>query len=1772
MKQLLRFLKRVRQHTPTQWASDSGPHGRRTARHPTNVWRRRSTLEPLEYRLALDSTVVFNEIMYNVPGSDDGLEWIELYNQMGVDMDLSGWSITDGVRYTFPDGTILKGGEYLVVASDPVALRASAGVQDAFGPFDGGLANGGETLHLRNHADRLMDELDYNDRDPWPTGPDGSAASLAKIRPDDSTAPPEHWTTSDQVGGTPGSQNFPSDPAGQQRVDSLIDRGAPTEVLVPTADDDILGTTWTTVDFDSSDWTQGSLGVGFDADVTQGETPGETPGLLRYYPWDGDAEDQSGNGVDAKLVGPEFSADVPPEVTSTQSLQFDGIRDRVNIIDEPDPVDYTLSAWVKLAEVRPSSIIVRLGEGGTNGILSHQLRLNADGRFEHEVFDNIQFHTVTGTTVAQPGQWYHVAGTAQSDGSMRLFVNGVEEGSPSDIGTLWGGGRRWLVGSNSGSGTPFFSGWIDELAIWSGALSAARIQDLAHGRAAIDVTGYTGQTGTDVRSAMFGHTASAWTRTEFHIVPGTMYDQLTMDVVFDDGFAAYLNGVKVAEVNVPEVLSWDAAATSSRPDRTVLAGHIVDISQHVDLLQGGTNVVALHGLNVDADDRDFLISARLEGRVARPARKTLPIAINEIAASGESPFWIELINTGSADVDLQGMVLTSTEDSGREYVVSAPTILPAGDYLVVDQAELGFDVEQSERALLYAPGKKALLDAVRVLDRPQARLPDGHGIFQTPDPRTPGDANEFAIPSEIVINELMYHHRPQYAVPGESPGTSVPFATSDQEWVELFNKSDSVAVDLSGWQLEDAIRFTFPEDTVLAPGQFLVIAKRPTELEEVFADVFADGDVLGPFAGRLSNNNERLVLLDDTGNIADEVHYYDGGRWPAYADGGGKSLELRDPRADNAVAESWAASDEAFALSRSSWKHYEYTATVEVDLFDPTIHFHELVLGLLDTGEILLDNVQVIEDPEGAAIDRMQNGTFDEDAVGTTPDDWRIQGTHFRSQVAADPRDPLNQALHLIADAAVTELSNHAETTLADGAQVTVGTTYRIAYDALWVAGSPQLHTELHYRDVARTTVIEMAAQSGTPGAKNSTFVENAGPVFDGFRHGPVVPRSNDEVTVFVAASDPDGVESVTLMYAVDGVAPFTAVPMTAGSDGIYSAVIPPQDDTSVVQFYVQARDQVGAEAAFPAAGPDSRALYKVFDGFDRDAMRHNIQMIMTPDDIEELHDVVNMMDNQMRPATVVYNGEEVFYDVGTRLKGSMFTRDDIPSTGYQIRFHSEQRFRGVHKTIGLDQRNKREILIKHLIQSAGLPGAMYDDIVILETPTSIGGGPTLLSMARHTNLYLETQFENGGEGTVFKLSGIRVPTTTHDGTPEGFKLYRPIGGAGMDIQDMGDDKELYRWPYLIKNNRAKDDYSRIIDMAEVFSLEGEALREAAEEVLDVDEWLRVFAMLSLGGITDVYSYGGAHNLKFYVRPEDNKVLAMPWDWDFTFNRSTAAPLRGDANTAKLIDLPGVYRAYLGHLWNLIQTHFNTEYMAYWTDHYQTMLSVQGSTYQGYLNAIGSRGDFVISQLPVQIPFEITSSDGSDFATPDSAVVVQGHGWIDVREIRQTGSVRPLDVHWLDDQRWQITVPLQPGENLIDLEAYDHQGMLVGADAVRVTAFTQRGDLTGDGLVDAADAAAMVLALRNPEAYEAQYGLPAAVAGDADQDGDLDFDDIDQLLTLVAAGRSAAASDGDDVGHSERRPAAKVSATGGHTPATAKRVAKRRDDVPEVDLGGLRRR
>ena len=63
--------------------------------------------------------------MYHPATNEPALEWVELHNQNAVDVDLGGWRLTGGIDYTFPNGTVIRGRGYLVVAVSPATLIAA---------------------------------------------------------------------------------------------------------------------------------------------------------------------------------------------------------------------------------------------------------------------------------------------------------------------------------------------------------------------------------------------------------------------------------------------------------------------------------------------------------------------------------------------------------------------------------------------------------------------------------------------------------------------------------------------------------------------------------------------------------------------------------------------------------------------------------------------------------------------------------------------------------------------------------------------------------------------------------------------------------------------------------------------------------------------------------------------------------------------------------------------------------------------------------------------------------------------------------------------------------------------------------------------------------------------------------------------------------------------------------------------------------------------------------------------------------------------------------------------------------------------------------------------------------------------------------------------------------------------------------------------------------------------------------------------------------------
>ncbi|MDB4766799.1 lamin tail domain-containing protein, partial [bacterium] len=108
---------------------------------------------------------------------------------------------------------------------------------------------------------------------------------------------------------------------------------------------------------------------------------------------------------------------------------------------------------------------------------------------------------------------------------------------------------------------------------------------------------------------------SVYLRTEFTISDASAVTDLLLELKYDDGFAAYLNGTLVAQQNAPANLAFNSVATGIHEDSQALQFDPFSLNNRVNLLQDGTNVLAIHALN-QSGSSDFLLVPRLTSNVS----------------------------------------------------------------------------------------------------------------------------------------------------------------------------------------------------------------------------------------------------------------------------------------------------------------------------------------------------------------------------------------------------------------------------------------------------------------------------------------------------------------------------------------------------------------------------------------------------------------------------------------------------------------------------------------------------------------------------------------------------------------------------------------------------------------------------------------------------------------------------------------------------------------------------------------------------------------------------------------------------------------------------------------------------------------------------------------------------------------------------------------------------------------------------------------------------
>jgi alpha-L-arabinofuranosidase len=221
------------------------------------------------------------------------------------------------------------------------------------------------------------------------------------------------------------------------------------------------------------------------------------------------AADSSGNGHTGTLgaTAAWAAGEIGPHSVAFNGTATSNVAVAGPVVDTSQ--SFTVSAWVKLNATSGFQTVVSID--GTN-ISGFFLQLRADTgtfAFTRLASDSVSAATtVSGASLApSAGTWYHIVGVQDTTaGTIQLFVNGQPQPAQGYT-TPWQAAGGTMIGRGKYNGNPvdFVNGNVDDVRMWSGALTASEIAGLdqaAHwtfdegtGTTAHDVSGH-GHDGT----------------------------------------------------------------------------------------------------------------------------------------------------------------------------------------------------------------------------------------------------------------------------------------------------------------------------------------------------------------------------------------------------------------------------------------------------------------------------------------------------------------------------------------------------------------------------------------------------------------------------------------------------------------------------------------------------------------------------------------------------------------------------------------------------------------------------------------------------------------------------------------------------------------------------------------------------------------------------------------------------------------------------------------------------------------------------------------------------------------------------------------------------------------------------------------------------------------------------------------------------------------------------------------------------------------------------
>ena len=1120
-------------------------------------------------------------------------------------------------------------------------------------------------------------------------------------------------------------------------------------------------------------------------------------------------------------------------------------------------------------------------------------------------------------------------------------------------------------------------------------------------------------------------------RNEFQWDDSFSEASIELSGLFDDGVVVYLNGQEIGRNSMPAgVIDWQTRASSheARIYEPIVEGDVTGA------LQVGTNVLAVEVHNSSSGSSDIVFGADVFISSV-PIDQSELLKISEVHISNDGRVdWVELFAPGEGLVNLQGFGISSTEDFADAVMLEGS--ISGGGYASWD---VDFPVDENGQFRIYLIAGNNVLDAHR-FDRDF-----GEESFQSDPPGgewyggSGHSRNLINAPSrntDIIINEIMY---------------DAPSDGRNAEYVELYNRG-LTPVNVGGWSFVDGIIFDFSSSTVIAPGEYLVIAAD----KDWMLDNYGPIPVLGNFSGQLRDSGELLRLEDAMGNLVDQVDYLPSGDWPELADGDGSSMELRHPQMDNDSPSAWADSDES---QKTSMQTFTYTDDFQRVNWNPLSGNQELHMHLVGDSHLAIQDVSLKLNNAGA---NLINNPGLASPDNSSAKGWVCQGTHWASYMGNGGQ------LHLISDGHGDNKANRAE---IDINALSFNSSYTLTFEGRWVSGKSRLIVQTLDHGFGTSFYLPIPNNLGTPGTVNSRILNSPAPTITGVVHSPAVPKPGEQVRVTAKVGSLLPIGSVEVVHRLDsssGNNQWSRLAMfdngasggdVIAGDGIFTATLSSYTaQGNVAQFYVEASVDGGEVSLQPKLGSERPAMF-IIDGREMPDTLLRERFIISLYDRSALggsgHTATYAfkfprMSNHYFNATFIANEKEIFYNAEIRKSGSPFTRDGGNSLAHGKwklpgdRLFRERR-RNVFDASGTSEGSNTprfydDRIARYFLYQLGHP---VNEMEFVHWVVNTDNFKLRENHEPISNDFLDRNFADGSEGTLLRIDD-EWRFTSDDGNS------RQSRNADWSYKN-SDNPVRYHSEWLMRSRETDYDYSNFIEFVRAVGT-NDFDEESINRMADRDMLCMNAAVRGYDADWDTLTVNRGKNAYFY-RPQGGRWMLIHWDGDRVFERSTQNIIGGRTGVRTYFDKPYIRRTLNYYLTELLNRYTRgSARTAAWMEFERQAVQGTGITMPvgHYNNWFNNRESYTRNFIGASFStvFRITTSGAT---TSANTLNLSGTSPSSVYNVRVAGHPE-VECEWTSATDWTLSgIVLASGLNEFIVEGVNHHGIVVHSEEFDVT-------------------------------------------------------------------------------------------------------------------------